>query len=825
MIKCFLSHSSKDKKSYVEIVARELSKNNIVYDELTFEEGNQSLEEILNGLDNSQIFVLFISEYSLLSNWVKLEITKANKALENGDIKRIFPIIIDQNITYKDERIPDWMREKYNLKYISRPKVAVRRIRQKLRELSWELHPKNKERNKIFVGRNQLINSFEERIDDFDKSTPICIIASGIPEIGRRSLIKRCFIKSNLIGEYYEFPSINLSYEDSLEDFIHKIYALGLSAEYDLTNFMSKSIDEKLSIAIKIVTDIQNSREIISIVDNGCIVTSERKINDWFFKLIERVEYVKRLTFAIASNYRLLKHTIRNKESIYSLEVPELERKERNGLLKRYSEVEDLNLSSDDLAFFSDLLSGYPGQIFYAVDLIKDYGVNRAKKESSQIAEFSSNKAQLLLSRYENDSEKLDFLYLLSEFDFINYEFIFNIVEEQQFYKTLEEFIASAVCETLGANGEYIRVNDTIRDYVRRNRFSLPQEYEDKLRKHLDEFLKTYTEEEKDAPDYLYSLKQALIEGKDIDSRYLIPSHFLKTMKELYDRHYRYEDVVKLADKVLANEVALDIKLKNEVRYYLCASLARLRKEKRFLDEVHNIQGFEHNFLLGFYYRLQGRPHEALTRLQKALEAQTNSPKVKREIVQVLLALDDFENALALAQENYENYPTNPFHIQAYFNCMINSHFVGDKENIVNRLLDDLKKINSEKAQEILGVSHSQFVAFEKNNLSEALNLIDNVICKFPESKYPKLTRFEISFRFKHIKEMQNSINVLEEYIRKKRINNNSDLYKALIRAKCKYLAVTGKRQEAILLVNTELKGYSDSYRDKLLEKLKNLSN
>ena len=61
MVRCFLSHSSKDKKSYVEIVAKHLGFHNCVYDDFTFEEGMQPLEEILKWLDKSDIFVIFLS--------------------------------------------------------------------------------------------------------------------------------------------------------------------------------------------------------------------------------------------------------------------------------------------------------------------------------------------------------------------------------------------------------------------------------------------------------------------------------------------------------------------------------------------------------------------------------------------------------------------------------------------------------------------------------------------------------------------------------------------------------------------------------------------
>jgi hypothetical protein len=303
MIRSFLSHSSQDKRSYVEIVARKLGYHNCVYDEYTFEEGMRSLDEILKNISTSSLFVLFISDSALKSEWVKREILEAEELSKSGKIKRIFPIIIDKNINHQDKRIPSWMRE-YNLKYVSKPVIAARRINQRLKELSWELHPRLKEKNAIFVGRNKLINSFEERIDDFGKPKPICVIASGIKEIGRRSLLRRCYIKSNLILESYESSSINLTSQESLEDFIVKINDLGFSQSYDLTNFMTKSVDEKVLIAIDIVTDVQKANEIITIVDNGCIVNNG-EISGWFIGILEGVKRAEKITFSIASTSRL----------------------------------------------------------------------------------------------------------------------------------------------------------------------------------------------------------------------------------------------------------------------------------------------------------------------------------------------------------------------------------------------------------------------------------------------------------------------------------------------------------------------------------------
>ena len=227
MIKAFLSHSSKDKKSYVDIVANWLGKNDIVYDSVTFEHGEETLNEILKDLNQTELFVIFISNNSLESNWVQKEITEAKSKYDDGKIQKIFPIIIDNEITYHDERIPDWLRT-YNLKPIRRAKVAARRIQQKLRELSWIKHPQLKKRQQIFIGRNDKLEEFEERIHDFEKNKPTAIMVSGLSGVGRRTFLHKALNKTNIIEPSYKASCIYLDKNVSIEDFILKLNDLGL---------------------------------------------------------------------------------------------------------------------------------------------------------------------------------------------------------------------------------------------------------------------------------------------------------------------------------------------------------------------------------------------------------------------------------------------------------------------------------------------------------------------------------------------------------------------------------------------------------------------
>ena len=198
-MRAFLSHSSKDKDHYVRIVAKELGIDRIVLDELTFEDGMQPMEEILSGMQISDVFVAFLSEAALESKWVQTELDSAHSLHHNPEDKRFFPILIDSHLMYRDSRISDWIRADYNLQHITRPKIAARRIKQRLVEMSWKRHPKLQERNQLFVGRNIETNQLEERINDFSNTVPVSVIASGMGEIGRRSFLRHSFRKCKII--------------------------------------------------------------------------------------------------------------------------------------------------------------------------------------------------------------------------------------------------------------------------------------------------------------------------------------------------------------------------------------------------------------------------------------------------------------------------------------------------------------------------------------------------------------------------------------------------------------------------------------------------
>lgn len=818
MICAFLSHSSSDKERYVRIVAEKLGQQQAVYDEYSFEAGLKPLEEIIRGLNESQIFVVFLSVKALESRWVNQEILLAHEKLTANELQRIFPIIIDPALTYLDTRIPQWMRDDYNLKYVARPIVAARRIRQRLREIAWLHNPRLKEKNTIFVGRNALVEQIEQRVDDFDQEVPTCFIASGLPRIGRYALLRHALVKCNIVRDSYEFPSIVLRREDSFEDLLLKLYDLGFSASDYPANLMNCGIEERISIAVLIVQDIQAAHEIVLIHDEGCIINYTRELQSWFDEILRRVAVKQKPTFIVSARHRPRPEALRLKNYLFTITVPELTIQERRGLFKRLTDFEGLALSRDDFAFFTGLFQGFPDQVRFACDMIRDLGIKEARKESHQLTEFNSDKAATILEKYSTQPNALDFLYLLSEFEFISLDFLFSIVPEADCMTLLSEFIAACICDYVGIEKEFVRLNDIIRDYVRRNRMEITGEYRKRLNEHLNDFLTSSNIEDRDISDLLYSIKEGIKAGKSVPDKYLIPSHFLSSIRELYQERGHLDRVIELADMLLAKESLLDHTVAQDVRYYLCLSLAR-KRDARMLQEVQKIRGPEHNFLLGFYYRLQGRANDSIESLKKCLNFPIVASRAKRELAQVYLSIEEFDLASALAQSNYEENRRNPYHIQTYFNTVVNSREAAEKRELLHQLIEELRSIGSDVAIQMADIAWAEFLAKCDNNYAAACDAADDAIKKYSDSHYPLLVKAFLAARNTDANRLRQACEQLEKMAKERMISDTS-----LIRLRAYLIVLEGDLDKAIAYAESNLQRCPDYSRSSFLERLREVN-
>ena len=826
MLKAFLSYSRKQ-KGYTEIVAKNLGKSNIIFDIWTFEEGNKTIDEIFQGLSETGVFVLLLSNEALESKWVKTEIENTYKMIKDGNIKRLYPIIIDENIKYDDKRIPQWIQENYSLKYVSKPTKASERIKQILKTLSWKLYPKNKELSQLFIGRTELIKKYEERIFNYEKLAPTTMITTGLPSIGRRKFTLHCLKNSNKIREYYTPPIIFLGSRSSIEDLIISLYDLGFSQmdRKELFTMLKKTIEEKVTLAAKLLLEIELHEAIIFIIDSYSIVGQDGYIVNWYKEIIEHVKGIDRLFICLISRRKIRAKQLISNDYIFVIEMPELEKYERNALFSSLLDLEKFQIKKQDLNTICELFSGFPEQIFFTFEILLSEGLPYLMSNLYLIPDYNSEKIDHVVRKYQSNDCAIQVLGFLSNVEFVSLNFLEKIFEEdfQKIIPLIEEFSNCFIIEFIGATKEYFRLNDAIRDNIQRTGIGLNEKYTKNLENHAQSNFEEYDIFDRDMSDYVITIKEALKRGCNIPEKLLLPSHILNAMRDLYVHEGRFDYVIKLADRVLLQEKHIDERILREVRYWLCLSLAR-KRNKRMIKEVQKIEGPDHNFLLGFYYRLTGKHNFALERLENVLERSPKFYRAKRELVQIYINLEEYDKAFDLAKENYKMLKNNPYNLHSYFRCLIKNSKISpkDKKDELNVLLMNLKNNLHEKAKEMFMTSNAQYIATIENNERRALDIVDEAIATFPKSIYPQLTRIEICRKFDDRQELEYTIRSIENAFQR-----DSEIFVKLVYLSTKALIIArkGDVEASLRLINGKVKSlFPESIYNKIKEEINHSS-
>ncbi len=813
-MKVFISHSSKDKERFCNLVAQKLveklGKEAIVYDALTFEAGEKSIDEINRTLSCSDLYVILLSQPAVDSRYVKCELSEAYQKLNDNKLDRIYPIIIDDTLKYTDPRIPDWLRE-YNLKYIASPAKVAKLIVERAKDVKWKRYSPHHYRNNIFVGRNELVNDFEVRIDDFDKATVNTYIVSGLPNIGRKSLARHCIIKGNISQPWYEFAQISLSYQESIEDFIIKINDLGFTDINGIPDFSNKTIDDKISYAENILKSICNLNEIILIKDDGCIVDHRGIIADWFKCIASSPNLSERMLFVIVTKYKMNFESIRNFDCAFYSNVAELKQSERQGLLRRLCDINRLDLCKNELDDISRHLTGYPTQVYYAIDIIKRKGYAYLSRNYKLLSDFNEQEVSSLLEKHNDSKEVFAILALLCKYDAISINMLYDILSVTPGYiDVYESLFQESLIELEGVNGEYVRLNEVVRNYVARSGMKMLKQH--RIKAH-EIFKSLFSEESSfwyNSNDLLLAIRESVKHGKVVPTEYMIPSVFLKSMSDLY-ADMKYDDVVQLAKRALENKNTIDGKILYEIKYLLCSALAKLKKSD-CLNEIQSLEYDDRTFLAAFYYRQIGKNDRALQNLNQLLERRPEMSKAKREKVLVLKNLQQYEDAMGLAKENYYLYSDNPYHIQAYFDCLINTYYKNPNNELLQELLIKLARIQSEKAQSMHGRCQALFYAYVEQDYDTAIYTVNQAITDFPkDKKYALIVKFDIAELFNDFETMES---IIEELAQDKNGVNNVTI------CKCKLYAAKGESEKAVNYFLKNICFFTDESKNAFCEKL-----
>lgn len=744
MAKAFLSHSSSD-KSIVRRIATQLGNKNCTLDEISFDPGRKTLEEIFKELDSTDVFVLFISHEALDSSWVKKEIIRAKENLSKEYMDRILPIIIDENIKYSDVRIPKWIAKPYNLKYISNEVIILKKIKQALREVSFKKNRFNQELEKVFVGRNSEMQKFETDINNLDNWTPTYIIAYNYFEgIGRRTFLRNALRKATLI-DYLDSPTIiTVDSKESIENFIYKLNTFGKNGDIVKYDFSNESIEKKIDIAIEQIKQFVSFKELIFIIDDGGIVLPNNKVVDWFTKIVNCEEFDNNLIFCLISRYRPNEVSLRKERKSLVYRIPELSNSETQNLFLRLLKIYGLNdIKKEDKEFFINNLNGIPAQIIYAVNLI-EINSHEAKKNINDVIEYSDNFSATVLNYLKQKGISYQLAILLSKSEIFSVDLIQKVFgETEEMSDALQQLFDLSLFNFVFGSFEYVKLNPTISDYINRSKIKLDSIYHDKLNSITKNLLSENLDEIiiDDYSEFIITLQSMLEKGYSIPKKYFIPALVIKNVIKEYDKG-NYDYVIKICLELLENK-NYDSQIIWETNYRLTLAYARIRDDNFFnhisffRNESNNL---DYYFLLGFYHRHKGNKSKALEYYYKVLDIHPDHSRTKREIVNILLSQEKYADALELARSNYEKRKTNIYHIHSYFVCLIRKKGKISERDLVilNSLMSAVKNSSDIKAEDIYRCMEGEYAFYIEDEFERANEILLEAIKLNENKNYPK---------------------------------------------------------------------------------------
>ena len=792
MGKVFLSHSSKD-KAFVRKVAEIIGLNFCIIDECEFEIGMKNIDEIFKGISRSDIFVYFISNNSLESVWVKRELNIAAEKLNNFSERKIqiYPIIIDKDVKYSDDRIADYLRTgecSYNIRHVLKPEIAARKIRTQLVKLEMAQDRRYEEQKNYFYGRDEEKVKLKNKVDDVMNEKGVrCIIVSGVPGIGRKSFITAALKDIGIMEKYYFPITISMGRDDSIDNLLRSLNNVGIG-EYSL-DLLSQlnSMEDKIDVLVEMLIEIQNYQEFLVIDDNACIVRMNGGMVYWFEKAIAKIK--SKLSVAVVSEIQLDEFKYRRSSEFAYISLKELSKSDTLGMLRTYSKLENIPFEKEDRDFVSDCLSGYPPQIQYCVLLAQKEGIDYVKNHTYEVKNMPAQVSSKLIDMaYDNFQEKDTInclLALISQFGTIPVTLINKILNLDEKYKdAFYRLRALSICYYVGNEKEYIKLNSFLQSFVERNKFEVLSEVQALIKNNVIAFeSKIEDEQYTDELDYLevnYYVKELLKNEKKVPDRFLYGTVFLQSLISLYNER-QYNKVIKIVEGLLQENqmISYEKEIEGRIMYYYCLALAR-KKSPEFESKVQYFQDEDtyitYNFLKGFHYRILGNFTKAENSYQNVLKKSPQDMKTRRELVFIYVSNQQYELALDLARINYKQNKNNIHSMQAYFDCLIyKKHLTHAEEEDIAEIIDTVKTIyKSIKLNSMYYQILAKNEAFKNESMERAIEYIDEGIQKNNDGiiSYLLKEKFDIYEFFGDIKGMEVAIDQLSDELEKLEIDD-----------------------------------------------------
>jgi tetratricopeptide (TPR) repeat protein len=693
MARAFLSHSSED-KAYVDAVARRLSRSRVIYDRQNFEPGEDFRDSIREGLDSSEIFVLFASARSLASTWVKFELDEAETRRIAGRLKSVLVVVIDPSLKPKD--LPSWMQKGLFVSQ-TRASQASRIVLAKLME------HEGADRQSLFVGREELLNEVaRELLPPAGTPVPQVLVFSGLQGVGRRSVALRA-LKDNLSLTFG--PVIML--EDTDDTALLYLQLLDDATAFTtreqfkdtIKAFNTASIDDQAKMIVREIEAIAKDNAAVVIVDQGALIEDSGMFTDRATAVFDGVIASPTEPYVIVVQRRRppLAQS-RGKNGIPSFAVQPLGLDATRRLLTQTLKSAGIPLPQDDvLQELTGYLDGYPPAVQLAVAYAQRYGLDALLADKSSLVDLKVRTFDRVLTKLHLDEMDQQILRILGIEPGISLDVLATMsgIEIIDLVARVNRLIDHSV---IVRYADVLSLAAPMRDSVYRE-FGIfsPAEYLSFAQRLKSQYWKNPNQvpslEAIDAT--LYTTARAGAREQDAFSDIIVPSMLLKVANAAYhDRDWKTaRDFAKRAveadphpDKgwVILVKAYIRLAYEGAEEWSKAQSILAKLKERGYRT---------YHYLSGFLSWKRGDLESAVKHFKQAERAGDYSVNVYRDRAHCEYQLGLVTDAHADIKIALDKYPRNPFIVDLAAAIAIR----GGKYDKAAELLKDLKEVEPRK--------------------------------------------------------------------------------------------------------------------------------
>lgn len=730
----FISHRSTH-KDFVGKIVDTVKRDNCIVDEFDFYPATKTMDEIVRNLNHAPIFVLLISKDALASNWVQLEMSKARQLYDSGKIKVFLPFIIEEDV--KLVELPLWMTRDWalNVKTITSPKIIGQFIIEAQRKIRCNENREYGNLVNTFIGRSNELDEFQRAMYDSVCMPHRSLVVSGKPGSGRTRFIQKCIQDSSGISFIPEGFQIKLPQKSYLDNFILQLYeGLGLSrASYE--DILRLDSEHQIAKTVSYINQIINAHSFLLIEDEMSFVLYDGTISEWGKKIISHPALIDSLKIFISSRVKPRSHELRAYPQIIHINLSGFTKDERKRFFVNYCRYHNVQLEDNDVEYFIGKLQSSPQQLEHAVLEIKSRTVKNAKKNIDSLIAIGDEVFSRVLSWFKGNNTALTLAKMLSEVDMISFDLLEQLYEEDypEIEQLINQFESLSILSFYGPGGNNISLDGGVADYIRRSNLNLDPIMKSRIEEIIYNKIDTVEDDFGELSIFLCGLRKQLFSGKGF--AYIMPSIVISTVIELYDRGC-YESVKNICLHALEDTSIYTEEPLQELYYRLCQVLARMKDVKFFayIKEIHDRSSKD--FLFGFYYRYKSDYPKAEEFLLKALTTNPNMQVARRELVNVYLNQREYGKSLPLAKENYNRKSANPYHIEAYFRCLVNLYpWDIETKDTLDSLLKEMHEGISKRRVELLTTMQLEYFIKSRSHTKEEIkDKIQEVLAQYPDS-------------------------------------------------------------------------------------------